>query len=192
MEPELASLLVQFESVSADAKSLTKRLNDSQLLWKPGASKWSVAECFAHLIAVESLDLPDLRQAIADGRENGVTGTGPFRYGIVSGWFLRSLEPPVKRSKSSAPGAYVPGQVTDPRATIAKFFEIQAELRDLIRSSDGLHLARVKTRLPALPAIRMSIGRRFQTLAAHDRRHLWQAHQVVNLLEPRAASGTTG
>ena len=191
MQPELAALLAESERIAADAESLGKSLTDSQLLWKPGANKWSVSECLAHLITVDGLDIPELRRAIAEGREKGITGQGPFRYGILSGWFVRSMEPPVKRFKSRAPAAYVPPQVTDPRATLVDFLATQAELRDIIRSADGLHLARVKTRLPILPGLRMSLGRRLQLIAAHDRRHLWQARQVVSVMEPRVASGTT-
>ena len=60
-----------------------------------------------------------------------------------------------------------------------------AEMRRLAQSAAGLDLARVKSTLPALPAllrviVKMPLGARFELIAAHDRRHLWQAEQVRN------------
>jgi len=127
------------------------------------------------------MDVPGMHSTIEAARQAGITGRGPFRYGLVSGWFVKSMDAPVKRFKVSAPGAYVPKLVTDPHATIEEFLRIQTEIRQLVRSADGLDLARVKVRLPLGPGLKMSLGRRFQLLAAHDRRHLWQARQVLNV-----------
>ena len=181
MDPDIEALIHQFESIRQDAESLTVGLTTSQLLRKPGANKWSIAECFAHLVVVDGMDVPGLHTTIEAAHKQGKTGSGPFRYGVISGWFVKSMDAPVKRFKVSAPGAYLPQQVTDPRETANAFLRIQSEVRDLVRSADGLDLARVKVRLPLGPGLKMSIGRRFQLLAAHDRRHLWQARQVLNV-----------
>lgn len=45
--------------------------------------------------------------------------------------------------------------------------------------SDGLDLSAVSTASPAARFFTLTLGQCFGALAAHDRRHLWQAHQVV-------------
>ena len=180
MDPDLEALMCEFESIHREAEALTANLTDAQFVWKPAAGKWSVMECFAHLVIVDGTDLPGICSAIEDAQARGVTGRGPFRYGVLSGWFVRSMEPPVKRFKVSAPPQYVPPAVVkDPRETVNGFLRIQDEIRDLLGEADGLDLARVKVLLPVGPGLKMSLGRRFQLLAAHDRRHLWQAKQVL-------------
>ena len=181
MDPDIEALIHQFESIRQDAESLTAGLTTSQLLRKPGANQWSIAECFAHLVMVDGIDVPGLRKAIETAHTQGIQGRGPFRYGLISGCFVKSMDAPVKRLKVRAPGAYIPAPVTDPRLTVGEFFRIQSEVCDLVRSADGVDLARVKVRLPIGPGLKMSLGRRFQLIAAHDRRHLWQARQVVDV-----------
>ena len=84
MEPELADLLAKFEIIATDSEALTAPLSDAQLLWKPGADQWPIAECFAHLVAVDGKDIPGLRAEIAAARRNGITGRGPSVAGTSS------------------------------------------------------------------------------------------------------------
>ncbi|MEX2663206.1 MAG: hypothetical protein WD227_14850 [Vicinamibacterales bacterium] len=41
---------------------------------------------------------------------------------------------------------------------------------------------------PFIPVIRMRVSTGLHVVAAHDRRHLWQAEQVVHALRAAAAS----
>jgi hypothetical protein len=47
-----------------------------------------------------------------------------------------------------------------------------------VRATSGLHLARIRITSPASRFFRMSLGQCFGMLAAHQRRHLWQARGV--------------
>ncbi|MDP8991389.1 MAG: hypothetical protein M3N41_15070, partial [Acidobacteriota bacterium] len=141
-------------------------------------------QCLSHLNVVDGQDLAPLRAAIADGKARHLTGGGPFTYGFLSRKFVSSMEPPVQR-KFKAPKNYIPAGESDPQATLAEFRRISRDLRVLAQSAIGLHLARVKTSMPALPAglrafVKMPLGARFELITAHDRRHLWQAEAVRN------------
>jgi hypothetical protein len=48
---------------------------------------------------------------------------------------------------------------------------------EVIAKANGLDLARIKVPSPAGP-FKFGLGQRIALLAAHDRRHLWQAWQV--------------
>ena len=191
MDPDIESLLGQYAAVRLDMESVTANLSEAQFLWKPGANKWSIAECLAHLVVVDGTDLPGLRESIGNARAKGITGHGPFQYGLWSGWFVKSMDAPVKRFKVSAPGAYLPHVAKDPRETLAELLKIQNEVTELVKSADGLDLARVKVRLPIGPGLKMSLGRRFQLLAAHDRRHFWQARQVIQSIDRSSLSASS-
>lgn len=183
MEAELADILRQLDSVDAALKRVVDGLAHEQLLWRPGAKKWSITECFDHLAIVDSMDLPGFRSAAAEARKGGATGRGPFRYGVLSGWFVSAMEPPVRRFKASSPGRYISRDAVNPSEVFRRFFTVHEELRAFIVEADGVDLARVKVRSPVGPAgLKMSLGRRLQLIAAHDRRHVWQAEQVRRAL----------
>jgi hypothetical protein len=89
------------------------------------------------------------------------------------------------KKKFTAPKAFLPPADIDPHSTLAEYRRISTELKRLSREADGLHLARVKIEMPALPAVlrafvKMPLGGQLLLTTTHDRRHLWQAEQVRN------------
>jgi hypothetical protein len=166
------------------AESITHGLTREQFQWRPEPGRWSIGECFAHLNVTNGYALVAIETGIAKGRASGKTGQGPFQYGIVSRKFIASQEPPVKK-KFTAPKVFLPPTDIDLDATLAEFRRIEDELKRLAKNADGLHLARVKVEMPALPAVlrafvKMPLGGQLLLTTTHDRRHLWQAEQVRN------------
>jgi DinB superfamily len=181
---DLAVLITEIDANVSHAESLAQGLSHQQFNWRPEPGRWSIGQCLAHLNTVDGQDLAPVRAAVDDGRSRQVTGSGPFTYGLLSRKFIASMERPVRR-KSQAPKRYVPPAEADPQDTLAEYRRISVEMRRLAQSAAGLDLARVKSTLPALPAllravVKMPLGARFELITAHDRRHLWQAEQVRN------------
>lgn len=181
---DLAVLITEFDANVSHAESLTVGLSREQFNWRPEAGRWSIGQCLAHLNTVNGGDLAPLREAIESGIARKQFGEGPFSYGLLSRKFVASMDAPAKR-KFKAPKYYEPPPDADPAETLAEYRRIAAEMRGLAKSAAGLHLVRVKTTLPALPAplravVKMPLGARFELIAAHGRRHLWQAEQVRN------------
>ncbi len=182
MNEDLAILIAEMDANVSHLESITLGLSREQFNWRPETGRWSIGQCISHLNIVKGGDITPLRAAIENGRTRGLTGAGPFRYGSLSTKFIASMDLPVKR-KSKAPRIYVPPVDAEPESTIAEFARVSAELRKLAVSANGLDLARVKTEMPALPAllrpfVRMALGARLTLITTHDRRHLWQAEQV--------------
>jgi hypothetical protein len=178
----IPDLLRAFDANLTRAEAVAAGLTRAQFNRHPGPGRWSIAQCLAHLNVVNGQDLDPIAEAIRTARANGVTGAPPFRYGPLSSWFVRSMEPPV-RSRMKAPKNYQPPPEADRDATVAEYRRISGGLRQLLESAEGLDLQRAKTTLPALPPllraiVRMPLGARFELIAAHDRRHLWQAEQA--------------
>lgn len=184
LDPDIAMLVIEIDANFSHAESITYGLTKEQFSWRPEPGRWSIGECFAHLNATNSVALPAIETGIARGRASGKTGHGPFQYGFASRKFIASQEPPVKK-KFKAPKVFLPPAEVDLDATMAEYRRISGELKRLTREADGLHLARVKITLPALPAllraiVRMPLGGQLLLTTTHDRRHLWQAEQVRN------------
>jgi hypothetical protein len=181
LSEDIAMLIVEMEANVSHLESLTHGLSDVQFNWRPEAGRWSIAECVTHLNIVNGGDLVTLESAINRGRARNRTGEGPFSYGFLSKKFVAMMEP--NTSKMKAPKLYVPPSHAGKDETVKEYRRIATELRGLAKSADGLHLGRVKTSMPALPAalrafVKMPLGARFHALTAHDRRHLSQAERV--------------
>src|ERR1700682_6344533 len=93
---ELRDYYEQFENIKEDALELSAPLNDDQFNWRPSPKQWSISECLTHLNVADALDGPAIRDAIEAGRAAGLTGKGPFHYGLLSRTFISFSRPPVK------------------------------------------------------------------------------------------------
>lgn len=180
--PELEEYARQVEAIKRDATDLVVELSEAQFNWRPEAGRWSIAECLTHLNVTARQYFPLIRAAIEQARARRQLSPGPFRHGFLGNWFVRSLEPPVKR-RSKAPKVFVPPPDQPFASVVPEFMGVQEQLLLLVRDANGVDLARAKVRSPANRLIRLSLGQSLALLAAHERRHLWQARQVKD--DPR-------
>jgi len=145
LHPELARLLDEGAANLAHTESFGT-LTAAQFNWQIEAGRWSIGECLSHLNVIAAGDITAIRAAIDDAQRCGITGQGPYRYGWLSRWFIRSMEPPV-RTRLKAPKFYLPPPASDPLETLERYRRNAGELAELIRASNGLDLAKVKTPL---------------------------------------------
>lgn len=137
-----------------------------------------MAECLNHLNVTATKYLPRIEAMIGEGRAQGRTGRGPFKHPFVGNWFIRMLEPPPRR-RLRVPGVFAPLPGVPPASLLPEFERLRGELLRCLREADGLDLAALHTSSPAARYFTLSLGQCFGALAAHDRRHLWQAGQVM-------------
>lgn len=174
---EIERLLYQVSVIKMDARGLAGGLTHQQFNWRPAPGAWSVGQCFDHLNGFNRRWLPILEEAIERGRAQGLLHPGPYSYGFLSRWFLANVEPPAKR-KFRAPRSFEPSRDCDVDAVMSEFAVLHERLEELLRTADGLDLARIRVRSPASRWIRFSLGMSFWLMAAHDRRHIYQARDV--------------
>lgn len=174
---ELRDYCEQIENIKEDAQELTATLNGQQFNWRLGPGHWSISECLAHLNSIDGQSLPLLAGTIERARIEGLAGTGPFRYSFFSRKFNSAVEPPVKL-RVKAPKEYVPPPEQSKEKVVPEFLTIRDQWIGLIRSANGLDLARIKVPVPFSKMVKFSLGPRFALMTAHNRRHLWQAWRV--------------
>jgi hypothetical protein len=168
----------QFEQLSADAEGLVAPLTDAQFTWRSAPDAWSVAECLDHLNVTARLYLPTLDEGVADAIRHGLYAEGPYRYNILGRLIVYLVEPP-PRFRQKAPRAFRPESNRTRRAIMAAFRAYQVQFIDRLRQANGLDLARAGVSSPAARWLRIPLGSAFALMTAHERRHLWQARQVV-------------
>jgi len=108
---EINSLQRQYDAIEADARALVSGLSEEQGRWRPSPGAWSVAECLDHLATANRAYLGAMRPPAERGLARGQTRRGPALPGLVGGWFISWLEPPVKpRLRGKAPRVIRPRQ----------------------------------------------------------------------------------
>lgn len=176
LTPELESFRTQFEQIAVAAQSLTHDLSDEQFNWSPDAARWSMAQCIDHLNVTARTYLPMIDDGIAEAIGQGLYRPGPYRYNLFGRLFVRFMEPPPRR-RFTAPKTFQPMPWRGKAETLAAFRAYQVQFIDRLRQANGLDLARARARSP-VARFRIPLGSAFALMAAHERRHLWQAEQV--------------
>jgi len=108
----------------------------------------------------------------------GMYAEGPFKYWWIARMFVRSLEPP-PRFRAKSPNGFHPPAGRTRREIMAAFRAYQVQYIDRLRQANGLDLARARARSPVATWLQMPLGTGFAAMTAHERRHLWQARQVM-------------
>jgi hypothetical protein len=182
LTPEIDEFRRQFEKLADEADLLASGVSDEQLTWQPAAAQgkrgWSIAQCIDHLNVTARLYLPQLDEGIANAIRQGLYGDGPFTYWWLARLFVRMLEPP-PRFRAKAPAAFQPPASRPRHDIMAAFRAYQVQYIDRLRQANGLDLARARVRSPAASWIFVPLGSGFAAMIAHERRHLWQARQVM-------------
>jgi DinB superfamily len=185
---EIEALDTALRASERDARALVEGLTAAQGVWRAAPGSWSVAECLDHLATANRVYLqamtPPAERALAAGSRR----TRPARPGIVGGWFVRTLEPPPKPLyRSKAPQKIRPRESPPLADAAAAFHESQQEVYAFLRRYADIELAGVRFVNPFISVVRFSLATGLHVIAAHERRHLWQAWRVRRGME--AAKG---
>jgi hypothetical protein len=187
--PDIESLAGALQAAERDARILIEGLSEPVGTWRAEDSSWSVAECLDHLATGNRVYLkamePVSERALARGRRR----RGAARPGLIGGWFVRTLEPPVRRRfKMKAPRKIRPRAAPPLADAAAQFFASQTDVQAFLRRFAEIDLAGVRLANPFVPGLRFSLATGLHVIAAHERRHLWQAWRVRQAAE-RALTG---
>jgi hypothetical protein len=176
---DVATLIEQFDAIESDARALVNGLSEAEGRWRPAPSAWSVAECLDHLATANRVYLKAMRSPAERALNRGQTRRGPALPGVVGRWFVGWLEPPVKpRLKGKSPRAIRPRLEPSLADAFEAFLLSHEETRAFLQRFMDIDLARIRFPNPFIPGVRFSLATGVHVIAAHDRRHLWQAWSV--------------
>lgn len=145
---------------------------------RPRDGGWSAAECVDHLNATARVYLPALGEAIEEARRNGLTGDRGDGRTIVGRIVVWMMEPP-PRLKMKTFAEVEPSRSHDPGALAATFTDLHGRLAAQLDGARDLDRKRIKVRSLLDSRLRLSLDDWYAFLAAHARRHIWQAEQAL-------------
>lgn len=188
--PDLQTILNDLDRSDAEARQLVSTLTEAQLNWQPGGGTgWSVAQCLDHLAQANALYIPALQTAARKAKAPAAGPRKPIRPGWLGRWFIRDLEPPPKR-KLKAPKKIIPAAQLSGADVLKAFLAAHDQVRALIAEAREMDLNRIRFRNPFLRVLPWTIGTGLVIIGAHDRRHLWQAQQVLMAMKQQPGAKT--
>ena len=140
-----------------------------------------MSECLQHLNLTADAYLPTWQQMIANAGPRKAEMNAPYSTDFFGRLFAWILEPPSRiRSKTTAP--FQPAAPVEPPVALAGFLDHQQRIVAALQRCRGRAIDKVKMCSPVDARIRYSIWSSFVIIAAHQRRHLWQAEQAIAML----------
>jgi hypothetical protein len=92
------------------------------------------------------------------------------------------------RRRLKAPSSIRPQQAPALQEAMNAFLASQDEVREFLRTYAEIDLAGVRFPNPFIPSVRFSLATGLHVIAAHERRHLWQAWRVRQAAEHASAA----
>jgi hypothetical protein len=177
MKAETTRLRSEFEDVVERANALAARLDDVVLMRRPAPASWSVAENLEHLSATAATFARRIRRRLDASTVSDRVSRE--RTSIIGRVWLTLVEPPARVRLKVPAAALQPGEIESRDTLLARFAETHGTLIALLDESDAYD--RMRLRIPSAFAKRITVTLYdgFVVLAAHGRRHLWQAERAV-------------
>jgi hypothetical protein len=173
----LADVGAELAAIARDTQSVFGLLDEHQLNWRPDASRWSVAQCFDHLLNANREIFQAIDAAMDGSRPPTLWQLPPLPR--LFGWMLIKSQMPESKRKFTAPRKAEPASsAIDPRI-IELFVAHQHETAARVRSLDGRDVARIIMVSPFASFITYSALDGCRLIVTHERRHFEQARRVT-------------
>jgi hypothetical protein len=182
MHPRLEAIADELRNAQAHLHRLAAAVPAERWAERSNPSRWSVAECVAHINLTSHGFRSPVERALNEGRQQKDGTSASYRRDPL-GWFLwRIMAPPVQLVRVKTTPSFVP-QSTPPAAQLlAEFDHLQQEQIGWVRAADGLPLGRLWIASPFNPRVKYNLYSCLSILPRHQERHIWQAEQAAALL----------
>jgi hypothetical protein len=173
----LVEVTKELYDIARDTQDTFGGLDDEQLNWKPDARRWSVAQCFQHLLTANRLVLDRAEHALRNP-PGTLWQRVPLLPALWGHLLIRSQGPGVAR-KFTAPVSARPTASQIPADIIERFVaqqRVAAEWMRSLREDDAAERIMIS---PFIGHVTYSVLNGCRLVVAHDRRHFEQARRVM-------------
>ena len=165
-------------AIAREAQAVFGRLDERQLNWKAEAARWSVAQCFDHLLNANREMFQGIDAAIDGSRPRTVWQRMPVLPRLF-GWVMVTSQKPEVTRKYTAPRQIIPSSSAIDPGIIERFVAQQEEAAARMRSLDPGAAARTIMVSPFVSFITYSVLDGCRLMVTHERRHFEQARRVT-------------
>jgi hypothetical protein len=175
---EVDHLQRELRTISENARNEFGRLSRDQLNWKPSAERWSVAQCFDHLLKSNAGYIPIFDAVAAGTFKQTFVQKLP---GLPKMWgqlLIKSLDPKTTR-KLKAPRKFQPASRDLSASIIDDFVQNQNRVLDSMEKTKNLEIGRTIISSPVASVVTYSVLDAFRIVVVHEQRHFQQAQRVT-------------
>jgi hypothetical protein len=177
----------QFTEAKDRSISFCQPLSEDIFVKRPAPETWSIAECYSHLNEFGKRYLDNIRKGMNSAEEGkpGKSLETPFTPRLIWKGVIWLFAPPY-RMKMKTVKPFTPKSVTLKKTLVLdEFIALQnAFIEELEQARiKSVDLDSVKVSNPLLTFIKMRLAECFAVVEVHQRRHLWQAEQILDKLQ---------
>lgn len=179
----------QFQDTKNTAEEFILSVDENLFLQAPAEDRWSIAECYSHLINYADLYFENITSAISENRGTLTSASRPFPPRWLPQKIISLCEPPYKmKLKTIKAMKPVDTSQYDRMELLDEYLNIQDRLIAKLENAhqQNVHLGESKVTHPIFSIIKMTLSECFLLLEAHQRRHQWQAEQTLQALQKPA------
>jgi DinB superfamily len=177
MKLETERLGRELADVIRGGNELAAQLDDAALMRRPSPKSWSVAENLEHLSATAATFARRIRRRLDGATAQSIVPAE--KRSIPGRVWLRLVEPPVRLRLKVPAAALQPGEINSREQLMTRFSDTHATLIALLDESDAYDRMNLRVQTPFSKRVTVTLVDTFAVLAAHGRRHLWQAKRAV-------------
>jgi hypothetical protein len=184
----MAEVRSGLEDIARETEATFGGFDAQQLNWRPDAARWSVAQCFDHLLTANQLMLEAAEVALTNTGPQTLWQRLPVLPRVFGRLLVRSQAPTSARTFTASPKAQ-PATSHIGADIIQRFVEQHRHAAALAQALDEGDAARAIMTSPFIRVVTYSVLDGWRLILAHDRRHIEQA-RVVTLSPGFPSSGT--
>lgn len=176
----ITEFTAEFRAFKSKAEHLFRAIEPDEGVIRPAPAKWSIQECFEHLSRTGYLYLNKAWYVMENPPEI-VQDNVACTYRRHIRWFIWLMEPPY-RWKLRAPKSFRPTR--EPKMdrldkTLEQFINLQNQFIKLIDNMQERDTLPGRITSPLTKWLDFTPCEFFAAVAAHQRRHLWQAEKTL-------------
>lgn len=180
---ELPGLIEVANTVAPQVKAEFGRLRADQLNWKPGADKWSVGQCFDHLLVSNGEYFPIFDRVLQGAKTtNTIWESLPGLPRLWGRMLIKSVSPEGRR-KQKAPRILAPTTSAVDPGIITRFVDQQERVVGYLNTMTAVDAEKTIITSPVARVITYSLLDACRVIVAHEQRHILQARRVTQLPE---------
>ena len=174
----LAEVRTGLDAMAHETQATFGGFDARQLNWRPGPARWSVAQCFEHVLTANRLMFRAADDALSDARPRTLWQRAPILPGVFGRMLIRSQAPGAAR-KFTAPSTAQPAASDIAADIIRRVVEQHRDAVTRVQALDERDAARTIMTSPFISVVIYSVLDGWRLILAHDRRHFEQARRVT-------------
>lgn len=176
----------EFENTQDNAEQFITSIDETLFLQPPAKGKWSIAECYSHLVNYGDLYVDHIYEAISNysGTLRPSTITFPPRW--LPQKIITFFEPPYRiKLKTIKPMKPDEKSQYNRTALLNDYIHLQDQLIVQLKKAreQNVDLGHAKVNHPIFSLLTMTLSECFLLLNTHQHRHQWQAEQTLMALQ---------